>query len=669
MPRKPTVGRAAPVAGGYEARLAEAERLLDRRKPFEAREMLLQLVDQRPHDPDVLSLLVEANFALRDPEGYLDACERLAQIDPDEPAVAFALAGAYMLNARPVMALRQFQRYLQRFPGHEMADEARQSIKALSEAVPELLAGVGLSGERGEEIALAHEEIGAALNRGDTAAVHRLVRQFERFKVPFAPVLNNESQAYMVEGRLDKAIETAERVLTFEPDNVHALANLVVYTCRLGRFDEARVWAARLRASEAPAADRWLKAAEAFSYLGNDEAVLDASRAADREGDIGREGGFAAAYLLHFAAVAHMRQGRVEEARRLWRQALRIDAGLEVVRENLDDLKQPVGERHAPWPFTFPAWVSRQVVEDLQRMYAKLPEDAGEDVVGAGLQRFLAVHPEIVALVPALLDRGDPDARTFALMIAGQARTPELLAALRDFALGQRGPDAQRHEAAQIAMEAGLFESETVRLWHGGEWRELMLMGFEIAYEAQGPPHPPAVEALLIRAQEALRRGDAGRAEELFRQALALEPDSPAIQHNLAGALDAQGRRDEAMDLTRALHERFPDYLFARAALARVAINEGRFDEAEALLKPMLKRKKLHVSEAIALLGTYVEFYHAQGSHEAARTWLDMLAGFEPDHPEVRRLRRMVAGGGVSRMLAGGRGRKAAGHHQGKRRR
>jgi hypothetical protein len=60
MPRKPTAGRAAPAAGGFAARIAEAERLLDRRKLFEACEMLLQLADQHSHDPDVLSPAVEA---------------------------------------------------------------------------------------------------------------------------------------------------------------------------------------------------------------------------------------------------------------------------------------------------------------------------------------------------------------------------------------------------------------------------------------------------------------------------------------------------------------------------------------------------------------------------------------------------------------------------------
>ena len=53
------------------------------------------------------------------------------------------------------------------------------------------------------------------------------------------------------------------------------------------------------------------------------------------------------------------------------------------------------------------------------------------------------------------------------------AETPELLSALRDFGLGQRGPDALRHEAAQAAGEAGLLPSGPVQFWAQGEWRDI----------------------------------------------------------------------------------------------------------------------------------------------------------------------------------------------------
>jgi hypothetical protein len=101
-----------------------------------------------------------------------------------------------------------------------------------------------------------------------------------------------------------------------------------------------------------------------------------------------------------------------------------------------------------------------------------------EEAMSKAARRYLREHPEIAPLVPLLLDRGDPTARELALHVALAARTPELLAALWDFALGQRGPDAMRNRAAQAASEAGLLPAGPVRLWLDGKWREVLLMGF-----------------------------------------------------------------------------------------------------------------------------------------------------------------------------------------------
>jgi tetratricopeptide (TPR) repeat protein len=68
--------------------------------------------------------------------------------------------------------------------------------------------------------------------------------------------LNNLSLAHWAEGRLDQAIDAARRVLDLEPDNIHALSNVIRFTCASGRSDEARPYAERLKASTDAAAFR-----------------------------------------------------------------------------------------------------------------------------------------------------------------------------------------------------------------------------------------------------------------------------------------------------------------------------------------------------------------------------------------------------------------------------
>jgi len=641
MPKKRHARQsAAPVVIRPPAQLlkglAEADGLMRRKKPAEAREILDSLDRRYPNNPDVLGMLVNVNYDLHDMLRYQNACERLIRLTPGDPDVNLGLAGAYLSNVRPVLALRTFQRFLERFPEHPRAGEVRKTAAELQDTVAQLLPQIGLSADDGLEVAELHEQIQSALSQADFGQLRRLVDQVLQIKPDFAPALNNLSQAYMVEGKLDQAIATAQRVVEFDPGNIHALANLVVYHCRLGRLDEARAGAERLRQSDEHAADRATKIAEALSYLGDDQGVLETFEAAERMGDLTEA---ADALLFHLAAVAELRQGRETEARRHWKQALKLNPGLDVARENFADLSKPIGERHTPWPFAFGNWTDRRTIEQLATQIGAKKND---QALTNAVRRFLQQHPDIPAIIPILFDRGDPQARQFALLIARTAATPELLSALRDFALSQRGPDKLRHEAALPADEAEMFPDRRARMWHKGEWTDIQFMNFEITNE---PAHPfsPKIVALMRKAIEALHAHQGARAEPLLKQALELEPDSPSLKNNLAMAYELQGRQAEAEDMARQILAEHPDYLFARVGVARMHIRNREYAAAEELLKPLINRRRLHFSEATALFSAYIEFYEAQGNREAARTWLDMWSNIDPENPEVQRRQALSA--------------------------
>lgn len=199
------------------------------------------------------------------------------------------------------------------------------------------------------------------------------------------------------------------------------------------------------------------------------------------------------------------------------------------------------------------------------------------------------VEDPLISLLPHLLDRGDPAGRELALMIANMARTPRCLEALRDFALGQRGPDEARFRAAQTAHEADVMpvgENGAVRLWQKGKWQELFLLGFEI-HDEPTRDFPPATQKRLQTASQYMRNGEAEQAEAVFRRTLEDHPDEPSLTFNLAQTLTLQGRTDEADALIQSVHEKHPDYLFATVTLARQAIDRGELAAAEELLKPL----------------------------------------------------------------------------------
>jgi tetratricopeptide (TPR) repeat protein len=651
--RRPGPPPVAAVPKQLIAELAEAQWLMSRGRSDQALEILRSLDQVYPQRIEVLYELLNAYLELKDHLHYQATCERLLRLKPNDADLTLALAGAYMLNVRPASALRTFRRFLERWPHHERAAEARKTVAELLEpGLGEELDHMGLTGDDGLELAAMHEEGQSLLQQGRYPQSRRVEEELLRRHPHFAPALNNISLTYRIEGDLETAIATAQQVLAFDPENFHALANLTSYLCASGRVDAARQYAQRLRAVDSTKLDVWTKKAEAFSYMGDDQGVLDAFSAAEQaEGPLLPQ---EKAVLLHFVAVAAMRLGREEEARQHWRDALKGSPGMVLAEANLADLHLPVGQRNAPWAFSFPQWAPERVVRELAGQVARASRRGKDQEITRTVQRYLGQHPEMVVLISIWLDRGDREARDFGLRLALLAETPETLAVLRDFALSQRGPDAVRMEAAQAATRAGILPSGPVRLWVRGEWREVMAVGYDIHNEPTWQ-HSPEVEAWLEEATIALSDHAPQQAEQLLRRALAVEPEAPDLINNLAVAYEQQGRRQEARELIRQMFEQYPDYPFARISMAQLTARDGNLEEAEALLRPLLERQRFHFSEFEAFCHAMIAVYVAGGNYDAARSWLEMWAATDPDDPRIAELRRRIGQPGETRGLFGRR--------------
>ncbi len=608
--------------------VAEAESLAEEGRWDEACEVLEELDESYPNRVEVLGELVNVYGQLEDAPRLQQTCERLAKLVPPDPELMLILATAYLLNFYPALALKSLRRFLEQWPKHEEADRVRRQMVGLSATMDELLSQLGEQGVEGLEIAALHEEARSMLEQGRYAQGRKVGEKLLSLRPNFVPALNNLSQIYFIEGQPEQAFESARRVLELDSENFHAHANLTRYLFLSGHADEAREQARQLKALRTDSVDAWVKKAETFSYLGDDKGVEEVFKEAERADSVEEP------FLWHLAAVAAMRLGREAEARKRWRRALKLAPGFDLAEENLADLSLPAGERHAPWPFDLGNWVRQKTLGEL----IKIGEPGGKPSARKAFQRamrnYLNQHPELVLLIPILLDRGDPEGREFAMHLATLAETPETLAMLRDFALGQRGPDQLRLEAANAASGAGLFPDGKARLWMGGEWRDLLLFGFEL-HDEPVRKHRPNVERLALEVIDALRENNPVKAERIIKQALELEPDAPDLLNNLALAYSMQGRDEESLALTHEIHRLHPDYLFVSVALARLHTREGRLDEAEALLQPILSRKRLHFSEHAALCQAQIELFIAQGNEDAARSWLEMWREVDPEHPDI----------------------------------
>jgi tetratricopeptide (TPR) repeat protein len=619
--------------------LAEVDQLTYRRRWAEALEEL-QALDQRyPNRPEVLTELVNVCYELNNIHAYQLYIYRLSKLRPNDPDLLFGLAGAYLTNIYPALALRTYRQFLARYPDHERAEDVHQIMADLEPSMAKVLADLELQGEDALELAAQHDEVRAALEMGQFREARKTAKLLLSRHPHFAPVHNNLSQVDFAEGRIEQAIATAHHVLSFEPDNFQALSNLTRYLYLSGQTEAARKQAERLKQVESKYSEVWVKKAEAFTYLGDDQEVLKIFAQAEQSGDLKPPLPDSMLLLYHFAAVAAMRLGDEKQARQYWQQVLKLNPHFNIARENLTDLDGPIEQRHAPWPFHMRQWISQRAVDDMIKEWLPALQRDSEEAMTRAARHYLRQHPEMVNLVPLLLERGDPPGRKFALDLAAIAETPELLAALKDFALSHHGPDDMRHRAGQIASEAGLLPFGPTRMWLKGEWREILFLGFEIYDEPVAGKQAPHILRRLRRAVKALHEGKANEAERLLKRALEMAPETPDILNNLAMAYAMQGRTVESEALARQIHQDHPDYFFGIIAVANLHVQEGRLDQAEELLKPLLSQKRLHTSEFKALCQAYLNLYLAKDMLEAAQTWFNLWADIDPDDHELNQWR------------------------------
>jgi tetratricopeptide (TPR) repeat protein len=209
------------------------------------------------------------------------------------------------------------------------------------------------------------------------------------------------------------------------------------------------------------------------------------------------------------------------------------------------------------------------------------------------------------------------------------------------FAVGRHGSDDVRMRAL---MTAGAEIAETaleVRMWSRGQQINLQTFHYDIYTDAQPDDMSPTAYSFYAAALKSQQRKKYREAEAYLRHAVALAPDNPTLRNNLAAALDGLGQHDEAAAQLEELHRRNPEYLFARCNVAKRRAKDGDLGAAKELLKPVLRTKRLHVTEFTAMCGAQILIHSIEGNADGVERWAGMLRKVDPDAPELRHLRFM----------------------------
>lgn len=127
-------------------------------------------------------------------------------------------------------------------------------------------------------------------------------------------------------------------------------------------------------------------------------------------------------------------------------------------------------------------------------------------------------------------------------------------------------------------------------------------------------------------------------------------PHIPMLFNHLAGALEAAGQRDRAVQIISETARRFPTYIFAFCNHVMMLVSQGKIEEARSLVEtgprgpiftlvdfdPM--RDTFHISEAISHAAMVGHYMLATGRRGAAEAQLKMLRESAADSPQYRSL-------------------------------
>jgi tetratricopeptide (TPR) repeat protein len=621
--------------------LQKADDLLEQGESQQALEILSELNTSFPRQPDVLGLMANANLDMNNQHGYLQAIHELHELTPNRAEVKLGLAGAYLSNGYPALALQTFHQFLKRWSHDERAADVQKTIPQLEDALRELLQDLGDSLETGFEFACQHEEIRLLMELGNYTHCRQLAKKLLQLRPGFVPILNNLSQVDWLEGDLPGAIETSRKVLEIDPQNVHALSNLTRYLFMQGKKEEAWEFAKRLKDSSADAAERWVKVGEALSFIGDDDGLLSLFDQAKNTNELDQWN----ENLWHWCAAAEYRKGNISAARKNWQASLKRAPYFSLAGKNLDELKKPQHERACPLVFPLEMWITRKILESLISATKRAANQKNDAVFRAKVAEDIERHPELIHFVPAALASGDEHCKEFAINLADMSAHPAILDSLKEFSLGQNGSDALRMEAAQMLTKHGIFKSgETIDLWIEGESRPLMMLGFQISYDAQDRPQlKPAAQRLMEQAIYALRNEDSAKAEIHLRKALEIQQDEPGLFNNLAVALSMQGKHDESRTIADEIPKRFPDYFFGQVVAVRKAIQAHDLKTAQSVLDKMMQKQELHVTEFGALCACQIDYMIESDKPEGAVSWFEMWEQGYPDDPSLKNYEHKVA--------------------------
>lgn len=238
----------------------------------------------------------------------------LKELDPEMAECQFYLANNYANMGEYELAEDHVLRYLDAEPDGEYAEDAEEMLDVLLDE----FGGGKVYAEweakrRQDEQDLAKLDGRHLLEQGQFEAAVEQLEALIRRNPGNTAARNNLSLAYYYTGQCDRAIATAEQVLAEQPQNIHALCNVTVFTAQVGTREQLQACVAKLVKLFPLHYDHAMKLGTTLGLAGEHGHAFSVFhhlvRMVDRPEPI----------LLHSLAASAANAGRIQTARKWWK--------------------------------------------------------------------------------------------------------------------------------------------------------------------------------------------------------------------------------------------------------------------------------------------------------------------------------------------------------------
>ncbi len=575
---------------------------------------LKDFTERRPQIIDGWEMMVEAANELGDAFHVWYANRRLLELSPHEPDYVYNAAVSSLNNGLLFSASHHITMYQKRWPDGDQIKQINDMVAFIQPYIEDARAETPEVKDAPDEHIMLFDESQVFVSYGEAAEGRVLAQKVARLLPNFASPRNNVILSYMVEGKFNRALSEARKVIADFPGNVHAICNLAQVLIRLGD-PEADTLLEQVRDLQPIKDDDWSKMMETFAHAGWDEDVLRVYERASIDDQ--------PLMMTYMAGVAYARTGDLAKAQKLWREVLMDDdAGLlgEMAQTHMLDLPLPEGDRNGPWYFPFHQIVPRPWIEKMDKVARHAIQT--DKSLSHEIQRVLDATPGFTQVLSISLDRGDREGRQLALQFAEMVPVPGLV----EFALSTKGDDQARMRAANIAANHGLLDrNEPVVLYNSGKPTEQYLVNFNITDEID---HDDAHQIHFDAVLDLLDDEMYGDALDIVEEVLADHPDTDPFRMMKAALLVVIGEYDDSEAYMAEVARSHPDHLLATLHQMH---QEPDSEKRQDLLQPVMAREEMHYLEMVLFAMTQIRIGVRDRNGDLARAWLQMLNSVMPE--------------------------------------